>query len=92
MALQGKYPTGGKDGVSSLTATAGLKKPQPRGEVRDAVGGSRLPHSRYVTISLAKVAVPRDFFRKIPSLVSGLRPRPIPTHPDNLADRAEEEA
>ncbi len=29
MAPQGKHPTGGKDCDSSLTATAGLKKPQP---------------------------------------------------------------
>ncbi len=35
-------------------------------------------HGRYVTFRLAEVAVPRDLFRKILSLIDDLRPRPAP--------------
>ncbi len=35
-------------------------------------------HGRYVTFQLAEVAVPRELFRKILSLIDDLRPRPAP--------------
>ena len=37
-----------------------------------------LPKGRYVTFQLAEVAVPRELFRKILSLIDDLRPRPAP--------------
>jgi hypothetical protein len=35
-------------------------------------------HGRYITFQLAEVAVPRELFRKILSLIYDLRPRPVP--------------
>ena len=35
-------------------------------------------HGRYITFQLAEVAVPRELFRKILSLIDDLRPRPAP--------------
>ena len=35
-------------------------------------------HGRYVTFQLAEVAVPKELFRKILSLIDGLRTRPAP--------------
>ncbi len=42
------------------------------------IGAKVVRHGRYVTFQLAEVAVPRELFRKIPSLIDGLRPRPAP--------------
>ncbi len=40
------------------------------------IGAKVVKHSGYVTFQLAEVAVPRDLFRKILSLIDDLRPRP----------------
>ncbi|MEE8538602.1 MAG: transposase, partial [Woeseiaceae bacterium] len=42
------------------------------------IGAKVVRHGRYVTFQLAEVAVLRDLFRKILSLIDDLRPRPIP--------------
>ena len=42
------------------------------------IGAKVVRHGRYVTFQLAAVAVPRELFRKIPSLIDDLRPRPAP--------------
>ncbi len=42
------------------------------------IGAKVLSHGRNVTFRLAEVAVPRDLFRKLLSLIDDLRPRPIP--------------
>ncbi len=42
------------------------------------IGAKVVSHGRYVTFQLAKVAVPRDLFRKILRLIDDLRPRPAP--------------
>ncbi len=42
------------------------------------IGAKVVSHGRYVTFQLAEVAVPRELFRKIPSLIDDLRPRPTP--------------
>ncbi len=40
------------------------------------IGAKVVRHGRYVTFQLAEVAVSRDLFRKILSLIDDLRPRP----------------
>ena len=42
------------------------------------IGAKVVSHGRYVTFQLAVVAVPRELFRKILSLIDGLRPAPLP--------------
>ncbi len=42
------------------------------------IGATVVSHGRYVTFQLAEVAVPRELFRKILSLIDDLRPRPAP--------------
>ena len=42
------------------------------------IGAKVVSHGRYVTFQLAEVAVPRELFRKILSLIDDLRPRPAP--------------
>ncbi len=42
------------------------------------IGAKVVRHGRYVTFQLAEVAVPRELFRKILSLIDELRPRPAP--------------
>ncbi len=42
------------------------------------IGAKVVRHGRYVTFQLAEVAVLRDIFRKILSLIDDLRPRPAP--------------
>jgi len=42
------------------------------------IGAKVVRHGRYVTFQLAEVAVPRELFRKILSLIDDLRPRPVP--------------
>ncbi len=42
------------------------------------IGAKVVRHGRYVAFQLAEVAVPRDLFRKILSLIDDLRPRPAP--------------
>ena len=39
------------------------------------IGAKVVRHGRYVTFQLAEVAVPRDLFRKILSLIDDLRPK-----------------
>ena len=43
------------------------------------IGAKVVAHGRYVTFQLAEVAVPRDLFRKILSLIDDLRRRPVPS-------------
>ena len=51
----------------------------PRGaKKRSKIGAKIVRHGRYVTFQLAEVAVPRELFRKILSLIDDLRPRPGP--------------
>ncbi len=42
------------------------------------IGAKVVRHGRYVTFQLAEVAVSRDLFRKILSLIDDLRRRPVP--------------
>ncbi len=42
------------------------------------IGAKVIRHGRYITFQLAEVAVSRDLFRKILSLIDDLRPRPAP--------------
>ena len=42
------------------------------------IGAKVVSHGRYVTFQLAEVAVPRELFRKILSLIDDLRPAPVP--------------
>ncbi len=42
------------------------------------IGAKVVRHGRYVTFQLAEVAVPRELFRKILSLMDDLRRRPVP--------------
>ncbi len=42
------------------------------------IGAKVVSHGRYATFQLAEVAVSRDLFRKILSLIDDLRPRPAP--------------
>ncbi len=42
------------------------------------IGAKVVRHGRYVTFQLAGVAVPRELFRKILSLIDDLRRRPAP--------------
>jgi hypothetical protein len=42
------------------------------------IGAKIVRHGRYVTFQLAEVAVPRELFRKILSLIDDLRRRPMP--------------
>ncbi len=42
------------------------------------IGAKVVRHGRYVTFQLAEVAVPRDLFQKIMSLIDDLRPKPAP--------------
>jgi len=42
------------------------------------IGAKVVRHGCYVTFQLAEVAVPRELFRKILSLIDDLRPRPAP--------------
>ncbi len=42
------------------------------------IGAKVVSHGRYVTFQLAEVAVPRELFRKVLSLIDDLRPRPAP--------------
>ncbi len=42
------------------------------------IGAKVVSHGRYVTFQLAEVAVPKELFRKILSLIDDLRRRPAP--------------
>ena len=42
------------------------------------IGAKIFSHGRYVVFQLAKVAVPRELFRKFLGLIDDLRPRPAP--------------
>jgi hypothetical protein len=42
------------------------------------IGAKVVSHGRYVTFQLAEIAVQRELFRKILSLIDDLRPRPAP--------------
>jgi hypothetical protein len=42
------------------------------------IGAKIIRHGRYVTFHMAEVAVPRELFRKILSLIDGLRRKPVP--------------
>ena len=66
------------------TAMLARTRPGPagaRGTLREKlvkIGAKVVSHGRYVTFQLAEVAVPRELFRKILSLIDDLRPRPAP--------------
>jgi len=49
------------------------------------IGAKVVRHGRYVTFQLAEVAVPREVFRKILSLIDDLRPRPAPAQAGDIA-------
>ncbi len=42
------------------------------------IGAKVVRHGRYVTFQLAEVAVPKELFRKILSLMDDLRRKPVP--------------
>jgi hypothetical protein len=42
------------------------------------IGAKVVSHGRYVTFQLAEVAVSRNLFQRILSLIDDLRPRPVP--------------
>ncbi len=42
------------------------------------IGAKVVRHGRYVTFQLAEVAVPKELFRKILSLIDDLMRRPVP--------------
>ncbi len=42
------------------------------------IGAKVVRHGRYVAVQLAEVAVPKELFRKILSLIDDLRRRPAP--------------
>ncbi len=42
------------------------------------IGSKVVSQGRHVTFQLAEVAVPRNLFREILSLIDGLRPSPAP--------------
>ncbi len=42
------------------------------------IGAKVISHGRYIAFQMAEVAVPRELFRKILSLIDDLRPRPAP--------------
>ncbi len=42
------------------------------------MGAKVVSHGRYVTFQLAEMAVPRELFQKILSLIDDLRRRPVP--------------
>ena len=42
------------------------------------IGAKVVSHGRYVTFQLAEVAVPRELFQNILSLIDDLRRRPVP--------------
>ncbi len=46
-------------------------------EKRVKIGAKVISHGRYVTFQLAEVAVPKELFRKIMSLIDDLRRRPV---------------
>ena len=48
------------------------------------IGAKVVRHGRYVTFQLAEVAVPRDLFRKILSLIDDLRRRPAPAQAEGI--------
>ena len=48
------------------------------------IGAKVVRHGRYVTFQLAEVAVPRDLFRKILSLIDDLRRRPAPAKAEGI--------
>ncbi len=54
-----------------------LSQTSPR-EKLIKIGAKVVRHGRYVTFQLAGVAVPRELFRKVLSLIDGLRPAPLP--------------
>lgn len=52
------------------------------------IGARVVRHCRYVTFHLAEVAVPRELFRNILSLIDDLRPRPAPTQAKGIDGEA----
>ncbi len=51
------------------------------------IGAKVACHGRYVTFQLAEVAVPKELFRKILSLIDDLRPRPAPAQAGEIDGR-----
>ncbi len=48
------------------------------------IGAKGVRHGRCVTFRLAEVAVPRELFRKILSLIDDLRRRPVPASAEDI--------
>ncbi len=48
------------------------------------IGAKVVSHGRYVTFQLAEVAVPKELFRTILSLINDLRPRPAPAQAEEI--------
>ncbi len=48
------------------------------------IGAKVVRHGRYVTFQLAEVAVSRDLFRKILSLIDDLRRKPVPAEAEEI--------
>jgi hypothetical protein len=73
---------GGSPGNGRASRRTGLGRERPAGLERET-GISASPevvrHSRYVTLQMAEVAVPRDLFQEILRLIDGLRRSPVPT-------------
>ncbi len=72
------------DNLANFSRTLALPKevehvsPTTLREKLVKIGAKVVSHGRYVTFQLAEVAVPRELFRKILSLIDDLRPRPAP--------------
>ena len=67
-------------GVMSFTARNGHWSLTTLREKLVKIGAKVVRHGRYVTFQLAEVAVPKELFRKILSLIDDLRPRPTPAY------------
>ncbi len=64
-----------------LNALAKLRKAVSLTTLREKlikIGAKVVSHGRYATFQMAEVAVPRELFRKILSLIDDLRRRPAP--------------
>ena len=47
-------------------------------------GAKVVRHDLYVTFQMAEVAVPRNLFRNILSVIADLRPRPAPAYAEKI--------
>jgi len=74
---QGVFESGfSRDPTIALRIEAEPRSPTTRREKLVKIGAKVARHGRHVTFQPAEVAVPRNLFRKIPSLIDDPRPRP----------------